>query len=149
MARQHAELTYAFDENSTGLLKVLRVARVDVAQQLTDLPSIGVPNGTLDPQLLASLGTKGSIVLILRDGQMLTPIIQRQAWKSSGVTLFLLSKQWGQLPLFELSRRFLFLWPGLLAHVIAGGQGVAWRVNPTIPSPSSSAFRLVTGLHSE
>lgn len=149
MADAAEVLTFAFDENSKGLQRVLLSARAHPLGRITDLPSVGVPNGTLDPALMAMLGAKGRFALILRDGSMLEPILQRQAWKDANVTLFLLSKRWGQLPLFELSRRILFLWPTLVEYAYDGGQGAAWRVNPTIPSPGSNAFRLVTGRHAD
>lgn len=141
-----SSLTYVFDENSQGLLRVMRAAGADRASALSDLPSLGIANGTLDPDLLAALGDKGSFALIVRDSRMLDPVMQRRAWRDSGVTLFILSK-WGQLPLFELGRRMLFVWPSLRAHAESGGRGVAWRVSAAMPKVDSTAFRLVTGLH--
>lgn len=149
MAAASQELTFAFDENCAGLLKVLNAARADPVNRITDLPSIGVPRGTLDAELIKNLGERGRFALVVRDGKMLGPIVQRRAWKASRVTLFMLSAQWGQFPLSELSRRLLFLWPTLVAHATDGEQGAAWRVNPTIPLPGANAFRLVTGQHAE
>lgn len=149
MADASEDLTFAFDENSKGLQRVLLSARAHPHGRITDLPSVGIPNGTLDPAMIGMLGERGRFALVLRDGSMLEPILQRQAWKDANVTLFLLSKRWGQFPLFELSRRILFLWPTLVQYAHDGGQGAAWRVNPTIPLPGSTAFRLVTGRHAD
>ena len=67
MAVASERLTYAFDENCAGLLKVFLAARVHPTDQLTDLPSIGIPNGTLDLELLKGVGQKGRFALIVRD----------------------------------------------------------------------------------
>lgn len=144
MAAPPGRLTFVLDENSAGLLPALRACRALAHDRLTDLPSVGIPNGTLDPEMLTQLGARGNFALLARDGRMLEPLTQRQAWRASGVTVFLLAKQWGQLPLGELSRRLLFLWPTLVEYAEQGGQGVAWRVSHAIPGPKSNAFRLVT-----
>jgi hypothetical protein len=147
MACAKGSLTFVLDENSGGLLTVMRMARVVRHESLTNLPELGIAAGTLDPLLLTQLGVLGRHVLLTRDGSMLDPIIQRGAWRSAGVTLFLLGKRWGTLPLSELTRRMLFLWPDLVALAEASVAGTAWRVSPTIPTVPSNAFRLVTGRH--
>jgi len=147
MVATQGRLTFVIDENSGGLLRVMRMARVVWHERLTDLQELGIAAGTLDPQLLAKLGDLDHHVLITRDGNMLDPIIQRGAWREAGVTLFLLGKRWGLLPLSELTRRMLFLWPDLVAQAEASVAGAAWRVSPTIPTVPSNAFRLVTGRH--
>jgi hypothetical protein len=144
MAHAHRGLIFVFDENYTGILPVLRVSRASGHDRVLDLPAQGIPPGTLDPDMLRQLGQRGRFALVARDGRMLEPLTQRQAWRESGVTIFLLGKQWGKLKLGELSRRFLFLWPTLMDHAEQGGQGVAWRVSPSIPGPAEKAFRLVT-----
>lgn len=147
MANARSGLTFVIDENSGGLLKVMRMARVVQHESLTDLQELGIPAGALDPSLLMELGRRGQHVLLTRDGSMLDPFIQRGAWRASGVTLFLLSKRWGMLSLSELTRRTLFLWPDLVAQAAASAPGAAWRVSPTIPAIHTNAFRLVTGRH--
>ncbi len=147
MAQPSGKLVFAFDENSIGLLRVMRTARAMPPDRLSDLPSLGIPAGTLDVPLLMELGKKGDFALILRDGKMLNPIKQREAWKASNVTLFLMAKKWGQLDLFEMSRRVAFLWPEMARHATQGGQGNAWRVSHVMPQVKACAFRLVTGLH--
>lgn len=149
MADASGRLTFVLDENSSGLLAVLQAARAAAHDRLATLPSVGIAPGTLDPEVLHSLGRRGRFALVLRDAQVLDPVLQRQAWRASGVTLFILGKAWGTLPLGELSRRVLFLWPRLVAHAEDGGQGVAWRVAPNVPSPAGNAFRLVTGRHAD
>ena len=149
MADASSRLTFVLDENSSGLLPVLRAARADAHERSVTLKQIGIAPGTLDSQVLHELGQKGRFALILRDSRVLDPVLQRQAWRASGVTLFILGKTWGTLSLGELSRRALFLWPNLVAYAEDGGQGVAWRVAPNLPSPASNAFRLVTGRHAD
>jgi hypothetical protein len=144
MATAQSGLTLVFDENNAGVLPVLRSSRAMAHERVTDLPSLGIAAGTLDAELLRQLGKRGHFALVGRDGRMLEPLTQRQAWRESGVTVFLLGKKWGSLKLGELSRRLLFLWPALVDYAEQGGQGVAWRVSPAIPGPASNAFRLVT-----
>lgn len=144
MANTQSSLTFVLDENTAGLLPALRASRAAGHDRVTDLPAQGIAPGTLDADLLRMLGERGRFALIARDGRMLEPLIQRQAWRGSGVTIFMLGKQWGMLRLSELSRRVLFLWPTLIEHAEQGGQGVAWRVSPAVPGPSANAFRLVT-----
>lgn len=149
MASEPSGLTFVLDENNAGLLPVLRASRAIAHDRLTDLPAQGVAPGTLDEALLRQLGARGRFALVARDGRMLEPLTQRQAWRESGVTVFLLSKKWGTMHLSELSRRLLFLWPQLVGHAETGGQGLAWRVSPTIPAPAANAFRLVTNRKDE
>ncbi|MFZ6761297.1 PIN-like domain-containing protein [Pseudoroseomonas sp. WGS1072] len=147
MADTQGRLTFVLDENSGGLLHLLRQARAVAHEDLIDLRELGIPAGTLDPDLLVKLGRHARPVLVTRDGSMLEPVIQRGAWRDGGVMLFLMGKAWGKLPLAELTRRAMFLWPSLVAQAEASAAGAAWRVSPTIPATSGNAFRLVTGQH--
>ena len=116
MADAPGGLTYVLDENAGGLLNVLRVSRAPRFEQVRSLEELGIPRGTLDPALLIGLGQRGPHALVTRDGSMLEPLIQRGAWREAGVTLFMLGKGWGKMPLSELSRRVLFLWPNMVAQ---------------------------------
>jgi hypothetical protein len=149
MAIPQSGLTFVLDENTAGVLPAVRACRALGYERVTDLPAQGIAPGTLDTDLLRQLGARGRFALLARDGRMLEPLIQRQAWRESGVTVFLLGKSWGNLKLAELSRRLLFLWPTLVEHAEQGGQGVAWRVSPTIPGPAINALRLVTARKDE
>jgi hypothetical protein len=149
MAIPQSGLIFVFDENNVGVLPALRASRAVAHERVTDLPTQGIAPGTLDADLLRQLGARGSFALVARDGRMLEPLMQRPAWRASGVTVFLLGKKWGNLKLAELSRRLLFLWPTLVDYAQQGGQGVAWRVSPAIPGPTTNAFRLVTARNDE
>lgn len=149
MAEPQGGLTFVLDENSKGLRDALLASRAVARDRLKLLPEVGIPDGTLDADMLRELGQRGRFILVARDGRMLEPMLQRQAWRASKVTLFLLAKHWGGLPLSEMTRRLLFLWPKLVDHAEQGGEGVAWRVSPVIPAPGSGAFRLVTGRRDE
>ena len=148
MAAAEGRLRFSLDENSGALVDLLRQSRAESYEDVVTLAEMGIQPGALDPHLLKSLGSKGRFVLIARDSKMLEPVMQRSAWRESRVTLFLLGKQWGKLKLGELARRFLFLWPQIVAHAQDGGQGVAWRVASRVPAVGNNTFRLVTGLHS-
>lgn len=149
MADIEAGETLALDENSEGLIAVIRAARAVGYKRTHLLPELGIRRGTLDPDLLAELGKRGVRALVARDGKMLDPVIQRGAWREAGITLFLLGTKWGGLPLGELARRFLFLWPTIVDYTDKGGIGAAWRVSPSVPEVTDRAFRLVTGRHAD
>ena len=149
MAAAASGLIYVFDENFGRMMDLLRGARAPSHGSMKSLSDLGIPAGALDPALLSTLGQHGGCVLLTRDGSMLNPVVQRGAWKSAGVTLFLLGGAWGQLALGELARRFLFLWPHIVRHAENSSPGAAWRVSPGIPGAGANAFRLVTGKHAE
>lgn len=147
MAGSESGLTFVLDENSGSLPELLRASRAVACDRTTTLQELGIPAGTLDPTLLRDLGARGGCALITRDGRMLEPVVQREAWREARVTLFLLGGRWGKLPLRELARRFLFLWPAIVAQAEASAFGAAWRVAPSVPNPLASVFRLVRGRH--
>lgn len=147
MAAAEGRLRFSLDENSGALVDLRRQSRAEGYEDVVTLAEIGIQPGALDPHLLKDLGSKGHFALIARDSRMLEPVMQRSAWRESRVTLFRLGKQWGELELGELARRFLFVWPQIVARARDGQQGVAWRVAPRIPAVGNTTFRLVTGLH--
>lgn len=147
MAAAEGRLRFSLDENSGALVDLLRQSRAESYEDVVTLAEIGIQPGALDPNLLKDLGSKGRFAFVTRDGKMIEPVMQRSAWRESRVTLFLLGKQWGKLKLGEQARRFLIVWPQIVAHARDGGQGVAWRVAPRVPAVGTNTFRLVTGLH--
>ena len=147
MANAESRLTFVLDENSGSLPGLLRASRALPHDRVTTLHELGVPIGTLDPAMLRKLGEQGGCALVTRDGRMLDPIVQREAWRAAGVTLFLLGGRWGTFPLGELARRLLFLWPAIVAQAEASSFGAAWRVAPAVPNTPANTFRLVTGRH--
>jgi hypothetical protein len=147
MADAQSSLTFVLDENSGSLPGLLRAMRALAHDRVTTLEQLGIPACTLDPAVLRGLGERGGCALVTRDGRMLEPVAQREAWRAAHVTLFLLGGRWGSLPLGEMTRRFVFLWPAIVAHANASAFGAAWRVNPSLPEAPARAFRLVTGRH--
>jgi hypothetical protein len=147
MAQQESRLTFVFDENSGSIANLLRASRAVAHDSIRTAAELGISGGTLDPPLLRSLGEKGPHALITRDSRMLHPLIQRGAWREAGVTLFLLDGRWGRLPLGDMTRRMIFLWPSFVNQAEGAPLGIAWRVAPTVPAVGTKAFRLVTGEH--
>ena len=147
MASAKGSLTYVLDTNIGSMSDVLRCSRALHYRNVQTLAELGLSANTSDTNLLARLGQLGHTVLLTRDGRMVEPQLQRQAWLDAGVILFLLGKRWGELPIRELSRRLLFLWPYLIEQAQASAPGQAWRVSPTIPPLPANSFRLVTGRH--
>jgi hypothetical protein len=149
MADAASGLRFVLDENSGSLPTLLRQSCAAAHERVTTLDELGIEAGTLDPELLRKLGTHGRCVLVTRDGKMLEPVEQREVWQTAGVTLFLLGQRWGTLPLGDLARRFLFIWPALVDQAYASAPGAAWRVAPSMPSIPTNAFRLVSGRHAD
>ena len=147
MAHAPSGLTFVLDENLGTIPTLLRQARAVSSGTIRTLPELGIPPGTSDPAVLHSIGTLKRPVLLTRDGSMLGPVVQREAWRTAGVTLFLFGGRWGTLPLGELARRLLYLWPSIVDCAEASAPGAAWRVAVKIPSIPATTFRLVTGQH--
>ncbi|MDR3524055.1 MAG: hypothetical protein P4L66_08110 [Acetobacteraceae bacterium] len=140
-------LKFVLDENTASVATLLRLSRAEAVDRIRTLPELDINPGTLDPALLRQLGERGPHVLISRDSRILHSLVQRGAWKEARVTLFLLEGKWGRLPLGEMARRLLYLWPYIIQQAESGPLGNAWRVAAGIPTPGGSTFRLVTGLH--
>lgn len=139
-------LTYALDQNlAHPLLALLRNARMEPLGRVTSLEELGFAPNAKDVDWLLELGRWGSHCVISRDGKILRLTVERQAWRASGVSLLVLDKRWGQLPLSELARRLLYWWPYMVQHAEAGQQGEAWTVPSEVPNPGSRTLRRVTG----
>ena len=54
--------------------------------------------------------------------------VRRDAWRASGLTLFVLAGAWGNLRLFDQARALVWWWPLLVTQANAGPVGAAWRV---------------------
>ena len=147
MASSASGLTYVLDENWASIPALLKQARAVASDRTTTLKALDIPVGALDPDVLKQLGKLDRPVLLTRDSSMLGSVVQRGAWREAGVNLFLFGKRWGQLPLGELVRRMVFLWPSIVDQAEASAPGVAWRVNLTMPSVPANSFKLVTGQH--
>ena len=144
MAHSPSGLIYVLDENFGNMATLLRQSRAAESGSVRTLPELGIERGTLDPDVLRGVGQSASRVLLTRDGRMLGPAVQREAWRTAGITLFMFGRQWGTLPLGELARRMVFLWPAIVEQAGASAAGAAWRVSHSIPSAPASTFRLVT-----
>jgi hypothetical protein len=149
MANADSGLIFVLDANLGGVPALLRTARLVAHDRVRTLPEMNIPDGTLDIALLEKLGREGAYALTSRDGRMLEPVLQRWAWREFSVSLFLLGKQWGTLPIGELTRRIIYLWPSIVQLAETSGLGAAWRVTPRIPEIPARSFRIVTGLHAE
>jgi hypothetical protein len=144
MADETGSLTFCLDHNfSLHMLQVLRSIRMEPQGRITHFSEIGISRDAADEDWILDLRQKGNYAVITRDGDILQAAIRRRAWLQSGVMLFLLGKQWGQLPLGELARRLIFWWPALVQHAEAAQPGSAWTVMPGIPKAPSSGIRLI------
>lgn len=88
------------------LAGVLRALRAPGAPDIQDVRELGL-HGTSDDILMIELGRRNFAALITRDSRILKAAMRRDAWQHSGLTLFILSGKWGNLDLFEQSRRLI------------------------------------------
>ena len=113
-----------------------------IAGMLRGLRAPGSPNihdvrelalqGAGDDVLMMELGRRGFAALVTLDSSILNASLRRDAWRQSGLTLFVLSGKWGNLTLFEQARRLVWWWPQLIANASERPQGAAWRVAPDL-----------------
>ena len=142
------DLTFVLDENLGGCVPtVLTVSRFLPVGRITTLDALGYPRGTgvTDIKWLSDLGKADHYVGITRDGSILNTSVQAREWAGSGLRLFLLAKEWGQLPGREIVRTLRYWWPSIVAYAEAGAPGTAWTVPQFVPPPGAKAIRLVTG----
>lgn len=109
-----------------------------LAPMLRDLSAPGAPDirsvaelglrGTTDEVLLGDLGKRGFAALVAMDSSMLSASVRRDAWRASGVTLFLFAGKWNDLGRFEKARGLIWWWPIIARQATDGPQGGAWRV---------------------
>jgi hypothetical protein len=137
-------LTFVLDHNlGKNVLQILRLAKVQPEGLITSLEEMGIPGETPDEAWLMALRQKGGCVAVTRDGEILNAAVRRAAWRASGVSLLLLDKKWGLVPIKEIARTLLFWWPHMVEHAYAGVAGSAWTVSPNIPAAPSKGIRLV------
>jgi hypothetical protein len=138
-------LTFALDRNlGPNVLRILQLAKIDPVGRITSLEEMGIAGNTPDETWLGELGKLGKFVAVTRDGDILNAIVRPAAWRSSGVSLLLLDRKWGSLPLREIARTLLFWWPHMVAHARAGVAGTAWTVSHNMPHAPEGGIRLVT-----
>ncbi len=137
-------LTFILDHNlGKNILGILRLAKVHPEGSITSLEEMGIPSEAPDEVWLKALGEKGSCVAVTRDGEILNVVVQRAAWRAAGVSLLLLDKKWGLLPIREIARALLYWWPSMVDHANAGVLGTAWTISPNIPPIPANGIRLV------
>jgi len=110
------------------LADILRRLRAPVAPNIHDVQGLGLRSVT-DEVLLAELGGRGFAALVTRDSSMLAASVRRDAWRRSGLCLFMCDGKWGNLPLFEIGRRLLWWWPAIVGQVQAAPRGGAWTLS--------------------
>ena len=121
-------LTYCLDETvGHQLPAILRQLRAPGAPRIHGVRELDL-GGVTDPVLFAELHARDVQVMVTRDSRILNASIRRDAWRVSGVTLFVCDSRWGNLPLFQLASRHIMWWPRIVEQAEAGPQGAACRV---------------------
>jgi hypothetical protein len=110
------------------LAEILLRLRAPAAPDIHDVQGLGLRE-TTDEVLLAELGRRHFAALVTRDSSMLAASIRRDAWRRSGLCLFVCDGKWGNLRLFEIGRRLLWWWPLIVEQARAGPQGGAWSLS--------------------
>ena len=143
---QAGSLTYVLDHNfGSNVLRVLQESGVRPNGRITSLAELGFPGDTPDEDWISDLGKRGGHVAISRDGDILNVAVQRKAWQAEKLSMLLLDKKWGLLPLREIVRSLLYWWPHMTRYSAASKPGTAWTVSHKVPEPDVKGIRLVTG----
>ncbi len=125
---ESGSLTYCLDETvGHQLPAILRQLRAPGSPGIHGVRDLGL-GGVTDTVLLAELHARGIKVMVTRDSRILNASIRRDAWRASGVTLFVCDSRWGNLLLFQLATRHIVWWPRIVEQAQVGPQGSAWRV---------------------
>lgn len=144
MASETGSLTFVFDQNfGQKTVDLLRLGRVPPVGRITTLTELGYAADAPDEEWMPQLGAKGHYAVITRDGEILRASVRLDAWKASGLTLFLLDGRWGQLPIHDLTRALVYWWPLIVEQATAAKPGTAWTVPHAIPGPPKGV-RLAT-----
>jgi hypothetical protein len=109
------------------IAQVLRTIRAPVSPDIHDIRDFGLGE-TSDEVLLHELGQRRIAALVTRDSSMLSAATRRDAWRTSGVSVFLCDGRWGNLSLFDQARLLIWWWPALAQQTSTGPQGGAWRI---------------------
>jgi hypothetical protein len=121
-------LTYCLDETvGDQLPAILRQLRAPGAPGIHGVRELGLGSVT-DAVLFDQLRTRNVGVMVTRDSRILNASVRRDAWRASGVTLFVCDSKWGNLPLFQLASRHIVWWPRIVEQAQTGPQGAAWRL---------------------
>lgn len=125
-------MKFLFDENMPALLvkamhPIAEAERDDLGHILTQFGQ-----GTPDLQWLALFGDAREWVVVSRDGFNKTMEEKREIVARARCT-FVLTKGFGNLPLWELMGRLLLKWPDIKSIAEKTRVGVVYRVSPKSP----------------
>ena len=84
------------------------------------------PVSTPDEQWFDRLAREGGWIVISRD--LFREPTAREAWKKSGLTVFLLASGWGNLGFWEQAWKLVRWWPQILAEAQRVQPGVCYEV---------------------
>ena len=113
------------------LADILCKLRAPCSPNIFDMRALGFA-GAYDETWLAALPQKGVNAVVTMDSRILNASIRREVWRSAGLTLFVMDRRWGNLPLFEQGRRLIWWWPSIADAAATGPQGAAWSVSATL-----------------
>jgi hypothetical protein len=128
MAGEPGGLNICFDESmGRRIAAILVEVRAPGHPGIHDMRSFDLA-GQSDELLMGELARRRMHVLVTKDSRILAASIRRDAWRASGLTLFVLDGKWGNLSIFEQVRGVFFWWPRLIRQAREGPQGSAWNV---------------------
>lgn len=121
-------MTVCLDEAiGAPMAQVLRMLRAPAAAHLCSVAELGL-RGKSDDVLLPELGRRGCTALVTFDSSMLRASVRHDAWRASGVSVFLWGGDAGNLSKFEKARTLIWRWPAIVEQIEAGPRGGAWHV---------------------
>jgi hypothetical protein len=85
-------------------------------------------SGVADEVWIPAMANHNVQVVVTLDSSILQATLRRDVWRAAGLSLFVMSGDWGNLKLFEKVRMLIWWWPAIVAQAETGPQGGAWQV---------------------
>ena len=125
---QDGSLTYLLDESmGRPIANVLRLIRAPGAPHIHDARDAGFA-GMKDEALMRRARAQAYDVIVWADSRVLNASIRRNAWRETGLKMFVLGARWADLKLFEQARHLIWWWPAIVAQAESSPAGSAWHV---------------------
>jgi hypothetical protein len=118
------------------VLRELRAPGSPHIHHLRDLNLAGVSDETLFHELEA----RNFAAMVTKDSAILAASVRRDAWRATGMSLFVLHGHWGNLPLFEQARRLIWWWPEIIRQTDQGSTQAAWIIRKEMSGSMERKF---------
>jgi hypothetical protein len=122
-------IDFCLDESmGRPLAPLLRTIRAPGNPHIHDLRELGL-TGSADEVWMPLLAGRGARGVVTKDSSILRASVRRDVWRRARLTVFVLNKGWGNLPLFEQARALVWWWPAIVERGSSGPTGAAWELS--------------------